>query len=64
MSDKVRPMADLQANPALGGFLRAASRTKAERLNPFAWYRERLQEDPVQWEESSHGWDVFGYTEA
>lgn len=64
MSDKVRPMADLQANPALGGFLRAASRTKAERLNPFVWYRERLQGDPVQWDESSHGWDVFGYSEA
>jgi len=64
MSDNLRNVPDLQANPVLGGFLRAASRTKAERLNPFAWYRERLQGEAVQWDEASHGWDVFGYPEA
>lgn len=64
MSDFVRRVPDLQVNPMLGGFLRAASRTKAERLNPYAWYREKLDGQPVQWDEASHGWDVFGYTEA
>ncbi|MCY0870260.1 MAG: cytochrome P450 [Firmicutes bacterium] len=64
MSDVGPRMADLQANPMVGGFLRAAARTKAQRLNPFSWYREKLQGDPVQWDEVSRGWDVFGYAEA
>jgi cytochrome P450 len=51
-------------NNPLAGFLRSALRTREERLNPFAWYRERRSVGPILRDEESQTWDVFGYAQA
>ncbi|QRF22770.1 cytochrome P450 [Alicyclobacillus sp. TC] len=52
------------STPAVGGFLRSASRSKEERLNPFPWYRKQLEKGAVLADDSYGGWHIFGYTEA
>lgn len=51
-------------NPALNGFLRSASLSTEERLDPFPRYRENLEANPISWHEPSRGWDIWGYEEA
>lgn len=66
MLKQVGALAATQAGPnnPLGGFLRSALRSREQRLNPFAWYRERRKVGPVQFDEQSQTWDVVGYPEA
>ncbi|MGE7714084.1 Cytochrome P450 [Priestia megaterium] len=35
--------------------------TKEERFNPFSWYEEMRNTEPVQWDEERQVWDVFHY---
>lgn len=63
MNNASEPHFDPRDIPTLGGFLRSASRTRQERLNPFSWYRDALRQGPMHWDQENRSWDVFGYPE-